>query len=151
MEAAASIAGLASLAGLALQLGEVALKLNRLRQRFRDVPKSLERIGLEVTALELHIQELQRCVQRSNGMVAFQHDTAIQMCNGSIQRILHLIDAFEKNLKRSEAYGRLSVLLKDSEIKELFQELEREKSSLILATQILTEYISYPKDSRAHR
>jgi hypothetical protein len=140
----AELAGMASIAGLvslAFQLGDVALRLRQLCKKFSNVPSTLERIVLEVTVLELHIQQLQRCsaTTAASGMVAFQHDSAIQLCQRSVDSISRLLEKFERKSKRSETLGRLAFLIKETEVRELLQELEQEKSSLILATQILTE------------
>jgi hypothetical protein len=137
----AAVASIAGLASLALQLGEIGLKVKRLCRKFRDVPDTLEGFVLEITALELHIQHLQtRFLSKApDVMVIGQFNAAIQLCQRSIGKVSCVLEYFESRLKKSEKLGKLAFMTRENEINQMFQEIEREKSSLILATQILTE------------
>lgn len=135
---AASIAGLIT---IGTQLGAVALKLRKLRGQYRDVPHALERAVGEVTILEMHLDSLKRCLEGSpvNQMIIFEHDAVIQMCLSSVRKITQILDAHERKLKRSEKLGRIAVLVKEDDMKDLFDELERGKTTLISATFLLSE------------
>lgn len=135
---AASIAGLVIIES---QLGVVALKLRKVRDNYRDVPTTLERAITEVTILEMHMNSLKRCLEgsRVNQMIVFEHDAIIQLCLDSVRKITHMLDEHERRLKRYERFGRGIVLVKDQEMKDLFDELVRGKNHLISATLLLSE------------
>lgn len=135
---AASISGLVTIGA---QLGLVAIKLRGLREKFRTVPKVLERTIQEVALLELHIELLKRSMNgsRINQLIVFEHDAVIQMCLTSLHGIVKVLDDHERRLRKSEMYGKLMFLVSDSDMKELSDELERGKTNLVLATQLLAE------------
>lgn len=137
----AAIGSVVGIVSLAIQLGDVALKLRAICKKFKDVPATLERIVLEVTALQLHIQQLQEYQANValNSNAALGHDIAAQLCKSSVDSISRLVEDIEAKLRKSETRGRLKFIAKEDDLRSMLDELQREKTSLILATQMLTE------------
>lgn len=132
------IAGAAGLASLALQLGETSLKLKRLSHGYKQAPKILEDVTFEIETLGLLVLQVER--QRA------AHDTpdettarCLTMCQKQLLRIRALVVKLEVVLQRSNKFGRLRVSLEEQDLRQLCDELEKTKSSLMLSCQLLSE------------
>ncbi|KAL9095830.1 MAG: hypothetical protein Q9165_001827 [Trypethelium subeluteriae] len=130
------ISGGAGLVSLGIQLAESAVKLKRILSTAKNAPQTISRhvFGLETMALALQQLEQHR-----------QHDThneslltrCIMDCRESTFQIQKAVDKMDHYMKvHNNIWGRFYTVYKEPGVKELFDDLERAKSSLELAYTI---------------
>ncbi|KAK5719543.1 hypothetical protein LTR15_008067 [Elasticomyces elasticus] len=137
----ASIAGVAGFATLAMQLGQGLVKLKELHKRLGDAPETLNHAILSIMTIQTQLQMVQTCTT-SSGHYTLQRatvDAPLELCQRSIRKVNVIIDNIERGWKRSERFGKLMVTMKDREMRDLLQQLDREQSMLSLAVQFYAE------------
>ena len=129
-----AVASGAGLASLAIQLGESALKLKSLYDRFKDAPNSLSTISHDLETLALLLQELEihRQHDRYGGVILGR---CITRCREGVKEVSVLIEKMERRIKSRVTIGRMYAALKDKDMARLLLDLEDAKSSLMLALQ----------------
>ncbi|KAK3068092.1 hypothetical protein LTR53_014608 [Teratosphaeriaceae sp. CCFEE 6253] len=145
---AASIAGVAGFTSLALQLGQGLLKLEQLHRKLRDAPEMLNHAILSIMAIEMQLQMLRSYATTSSSYSREKAmlDAPLELCARSIRKMNGIIDDIERKWKRTERFGRLAAVMKDKEMRELLQQLDREQTMLSLAVQYYAE-----ANANAHR
>ncbi|KAK3641630.1 hypothetical protein LTR56_011232 [Elasticomyces elasticus] len=139
---AASIAGVAGFTTLALQLGQGLMKLKELRKKMRNAPNTLQDAIQGIMAIDTLLQMIQTytmspgCYSVQNAML----DVPLELCLRSVRTLNAVIDEIEQSWRKSDRYGRLVVAMKDREMRDLWQSLNREQSILLLAVQVFVEY-----------
>ncbi|KAK3636197.1 hypothetical protein LTR56_014360 [Elasticomyces elasticus] len=138
---AASIAGVAGFTTLALQLGQGLIKLKELRKRMRDAPNTLNDAIQGIMAIEMLLQMVQNHTILSGGYSAEKAmvDAPLELCLRSVGKLNAIVDEIEQNWRRSDRYGKLVVARKDREMRDMWQQLEREQSILMVAVQMFVE------------
>ena len=126
--------GRAGLASLAIQLGESALKLKSLYDRFKDAPSSLSTISHDLETLALLLQELEiyRRHHRYDDLILGR---CITRCRKVVNRVSVLIENMGGRIKSRVTVGRMYTALKDKDMTRLLLDLEEAKSLLMLALQ----------------
>ena len=137
LEIAASMAGIAGFATLAVQIGQGLLKLEKLRKKLRDAPASREHAVACIAATETLLHTVQSYTAPHNSSPITQE--ILNLCNQSVQKINRIIDAVEVTWKRSDHLGKLKFTLKEKDMRDLRKELEQEQIMLLLALQANSE------------
>ncbi|KAK5696214.1 hypothetical protein LTR97_008634 [Elasticomyces elasticus] len=145
----AGIAGVAGFASLAIQLGQGLVKLKELHRKLRDAPDTLNHAILSIMTIETQLQMIQTYTMSSSSYNSKQAliDSPLELCHRSIRKVNGVIDNIERKWKKSELFGKLTVTLKDREMRELLQQLDREQSILSIAVQIYAESSSCASDA----
>ncbi|KAK4950604.1 hypothetical protein LTR10_010597 [Elasticomyces elasticus] len=138
---AASIAGVAGFASLAIQLGQGLVKLKELHRRLGDAPDTLNHAILSIMTIETQLQMIQTYTMTSGRYTQEQAsiDLLLELCHRSIRKVNGVVDNIERKWKKSEFFGKLTVTMKDREMRDLLQQLDREQSLLSLAVQIYAD------------
>ena len=134
--AAASGAGLLS---LALQLGHTVLRLKSFYLRVQDMPKTLESLSFDLQTISLTLRELELHRQRDRHDSVLL-DRCVSRCQEDVQIVVQLVDRLERRIGRLRLAGKIYAALKDPEINELMDDLERAKTSILLALQMYNMY-----------
>ncbi|KAI9148049.1 hypothetical protein HJFPF1_11870 [Paramyrothecium foliicola] len=130
------VAGGAGLLSLSIQLGESVIKLKKIYNAARDMPKNMSKIifGLETIAIALRELEQQRQQSGHNGALLLR---CIVQCQQDTAEIQHLVDEIESKLSRDTKFGKkFNVLLRDPEVQGLLNKLAAATNSLELAYMI---------------
>ncbi|KAK5725232.1 hypothetical protein LTR17_013101 [Elasticomyces elasticus] len=137
----ASIAGVAGFASLAMQLGQGLIKLIELHRKLGDASDTLNHAILSIMTIETQLQMIQTYTMSSSSYTPEQAliDAPLELCYRSIRKVNGIIDNIERSWKKSERFGKLMVTMKDREMRELLQQLDREQSMLSLAVQFYAE------------
>ena len=135
-----AVASRAGLVSLSLDLLESAQRLKSLYNRAKNAPVTLLDLTHNLETISLLLQELEKHRQydTANGELL---ERCTSQCRQSTDKIRALVDKLERRLQSLSVLGRLSVSLKDSKITQLLSELERAKSSIMLAFQIYSTYV----------
>jgi hypothetical protein len=130
------ISGGASLLSLGIQLGESAVKIKRIFYAAKNAPQTISRhvFSLETMALALQELEQHRRYDAHSGALL---ERCIMSCRESTFQIQQLVDKMEHYMTAYDGVGgKLYAVYKEREVKELFEDLEKAKSSLELAYMI---------------
>ena len=140
MEVLGVSAGAAGLASLAIQLCDSVSKIRRVYKGMRDAPAKLEDLMLELTTMELHFRQLVHYRASTptwgNGEDAFAVDLVVKRCTSSVRKIAHIADKLDARMARSKLLGRMLMPFHEADVEDLWQTIEREKSSLALLCQL---------------
>lgn len=126
-------AGGAGLLSLSIQLGESAMKLKRLYNAASNAPRTVSRLVFDLETMAMALNEIEHRRQRS-----MYSDTiltrCITTCQQNVAEIQRLVGKMETKLaNHSKVHGRVYTALKDRDIQDLCNDLERAKASLELA------------------
>ena len=130
------ISGGAGLLSLGIQLSESAVKLKRIFYAAKNAPQTISRHVFSLETMALALQELEqhrRHDAHSGALLA----RCIMGCRESTFQIQQLVDKMEHYMTAYDRVGgKLYTVYKEREVKELFEDLEKAKSSLELAYMI---------------
>ncbi|KAF2229286.1 hypothetical protein EV356DRAFT_456130 [Viridothelium virens] len=128
------VSGGAGLISLSIQLTESAVKLRRIISTAKDAPQTISTYIFHLETMALVLQQLEQ---------HRQHDTynepllkqCIKECQESTSRIGQEVDKIIHYMaaRNNKVWGRLYAVYKEPKVRELFDNLERAKSSLMLA------------------
>lgn len=136
-EAAASIAGLAS---LAIQLAESVATLRRFYRSVRNAPDALEELVSELETITLALRQVERLrsgPELENKAALLAH--CQQSCERGVRRLRQVVDKFHRLQSKAKGIGQLYYAFKEKEEQALLNDLERAKGSLAFAFQLYTE------------
>lgn len=127
--AVASGAGLASLSG---QLIQSAQKLKSLHNASRDAPTTVADLchELETVSLNLRLLESHR---QSNILGDELLERCVSVCARMVAKIQAAVDRMSSLMNRSRLTGRIYTAFKEPETKQLLEDMERAKTSLLAA------------------
>jgi hypothetical protein len=130
------ISGGAGLLSLGIQLSESAVKLKRIFYAAKNAPQTISRhvFSLETMALALQELEQHRRHDAHSGALLARCIMAYRESTFQIQQLLDKMEHYMTAYDR--VGGKLYTVYKDREVKELFEDVERAKSSLELAYMI---------------
>ncbi|KAK5463065.1 hypothetical protein LTS15_002778 [Exophiala xenobiotica] len=122
----------AGLLSLSVQLGESAMKLQRLYKAAKDAPSTIEGLLSELETMRLAMGQLEqhRCHESHSEALITR---CIAQCQQHVQRVRLLVDDLESRLAKHKVRGRLYTAFKERDVNELLGGLERAKSSLHFA------------------
>lgn len=129
----------AGLASLALQLMETAIKLKALVHAYKDAPQTLESLVFEIETFSLILLELERDRQAHDTSAGDLIARCVLLCQWGVERVRTSINRLERIIRRGKLFGQLVTALEGKEVFQIFQELERAKSTLGLAHGIYLE------------
>lgn len=129
-------AGIAGLGSIAIQLGQCAMAIRRFQRTFRAAPKTLDAVAREIETLAVALQHLeQHCSialpegQSRNALL----ECCIAACSAACDRLAHVTEKMQRLIESRRAYGRLYFALREQELREMSLDIERAKTSLLLA------------------
>lgn len=126
-----AVSGGAGLVSLAIQLWESAAKLKTLFNAANNAPQTVSALIFSLETLALELKELEQGQQPGPGSLLARCITA---CRSRTSEIQQLVSKMERCMAKHEGLrGRVYTALKDRDVKELLDDLERTKSSLVLA------------------
>jgi hypothetical protein len=130
------ISGGAGLLSLGIQLGESAVKLKRIFYAAKNAPQTISRHVFSLETMALALQELEQH-RRHDAHSGALLERCIMSCRESTFQIQQLVDKMEHYMTAYDRVGgKLYTVYKEREVKELFEDLEKAKSSLELAYMI---------------
>lgn len=129
------VSGGASLVSIALQLGESAVKLKRFYHRVKDAQLNLADVAEDLEVISLSLCNLEKHTQYGG------HDTTLldrcaRRFKEKADAIELLVSKLEARVNRFNMIGKVYLVLSQPETLGLLNELERVKSSLMIALQI---------------
>ncbi len=128
-----------SLASLAIQLLESAEKIKRIYSDTRNAPARLRALAEDVGMTALMLQNLEAYRQQHD----IGNDALLWRCTArmreSVESIDALVTALHSRLQRYPIFAKLSVAFKEDYLQRLLDELERSKTSIIVAHQLYME------------
>ncbi|ERF72637.1 hypothetical protein EPUS_05691 [Endocarpon pusillum Z07020] len=127
------IAGGVSLVSLGIQLSGSAVKLKRMLSTAKNAPQTISQYvsSLETMAAALQLLEHHQQYDAQSGALLARCITAFRESTLRIQQLVDKIEHYMTAYNR--VGGKLYTVYKEREVKELFDDLERAKSSLELA------------------
>lgn len=133
--AAASVVGLVS---LGVQLAECAVKLKKLCDQVEKAPEALRTLEIEVKLFSLLLQDVDAFrIQRG-----FNHSAPLLQCVYHCQivtaKIVSYVREIEGMSRKYKLAGRVYAALRLSDVNSLCRDMERAKTNLIIALQLLT-------------
>lgn len=132
----AAVASGAGLVSLAIQLLESSQKLKGLYTTCRDAPQAVADLSFELETMSLSLRQLdthRRADVLDDQLLARCIITCARM-NTKIEATITKMDGL---LKKFRGVGRVYAVFKEPEMRRLFEDLERAKSSMLFA------YMSY--------
>jgi hypothetical protein len=140
---AASIAGVAGLSSLAIQLGQGLFKLKELHRKFRDAPETLQQAIWGISNIELQMKLVQSYIgpKEHYSQESALLDATLELCRRSVCKINDLIDDVETQWKRANFRGKLKILTTERAMREYLQRLIQEQSILMFAVNIYSEWV----------
>jgi hypothetical protein len=130
------ISGGVGLVSLGIQLSESAVKLKRIFSTAKNAPQTISRHIFSLETMAIALQELERH-RRHDAHSGALLARCIMECRESTFQIQQLVDKMEHYMTAYDRVGgKLYTVYKEREVKELFEDLERAKSSLELAYMI---------------
>lgn len=117
---------------LSAELLDGAIRLRGLYQRTKDAPFLLTDLSFELETISLLLKDLERHRQQD------RHDTLLMertmsRCAEKTGLIQAQIDELEGNIRKCSKLGRASVIFKHKELRSMLEDLERWKSSILVA------------------
>ncbi|KAF2168476.1 hypothetical protein M409DRAFT_21225 [Zasmidium cellare ATCC 36951] len=140
--AVASVAGLIS---LGLQLAECAVKLKRFCDQVEKAPEALRTLEIEIKLFSLLLQDveafrIQRAITPSPSLLQ-----CIYHCQIVAAKIVNYVQDIEGISKKYKLPGRVYTALRLSDVNALCRNMERTKTNLIIALQLLS--VGFPAAS----
>lgn len=121
------------LVSLSIQLGESGLRLKRIYNAAKDAPRHIESLVFDLETMAIGLRELEHLRSQGKCNDVFLARCATN-CDQSTSEIRLLIDKMERCMASSfKLKGRLYAVFKEPDMKDLLNNLERTKSSLMLA------------------
>jgi len=124
----------AGLVSLSLQLVDSAQKLKLFCDNTKNAPRSLKKLGYQLDTLVLMLQLFDDDKADDTG------DAALLRCVESLQEEVEdlqaLVRRLEERLRKSRIMGKFAAAFQDQDIERCLSQLERTKTSAILAHQI---------------
>ncbi|EXJ67537.1 uncharacterized protein A1O5_09550 [Cladophialophora psammophila CBS 110553] len=127
------VTGAAGLVSLSIELGRCAVRLGRIYRTAREAPRIIETLvfDLETMAICLRDLEQHRLHDTHSGVLLARCITSSQQRTAEIVR---LVDKMERYMAdHVSVKGKLYTAFKERNVKELLDDLEKAKSSLMLA------------------
>lgn len=117
---------------LSAELLDGAMRLKRLYQRTKDAPSLMTDLSFELETISLLLQDIERRRQQDS------HDTllmerAVSRCAEKTSLIQAQIGEFEEGFRKCSQLGRAFVAFKHKELRSMHEDLERWKSSILVA------------------
>jgi hypothetical protein len=130
------ISGGVGLVSLGIQLSECAVKLKRIQSVAKNAPQTISGYIFSLETMSIALQELEQH-RKHNAHNGTLLGRCIIECRESTSQIQQLVNKMESYMTESNSLrGKLFTVYKDQEVRELFDRLERAKSSLELAYMI---------------
>ncbi|KAH7325537.1 hypothetical protein B0I35DRAFT_115196 [Stachybotrys elegans] len=140
MSGAETIVGIvgsgAGLLSLSIQLGESVMKLKRIYDAAKELPKNISKIilGLETIQIALQMLEQQRQQSGHSGVLLVR---CILQCQQSSDEIQQLVDELQAKLSKHKKFGRmLNTFLRNPKVQDLLDKLATAMNSLEFAYMI---------------
>lgn len=131
--AAASGAGLLS---LAIQLGDCAVKLKSFYEEVEKAPKSLNWLSREIKTLALLLKQIDGARFENDLVDTDVLAQSIELCTECTEEIVEATNKLESIMRKYRAAGRVYSAFRLRDVTDLCANLERAKSSLVLAFQV---------------
>ncbi|KAK3672303.1 hypothetical protein LTR78_007843 [Recurvomyces mirabilis] len=127
------VSGSAGLLSLTIQLGQGAIKLKRFCETAKAAPETIARVTHDLETIVWTLQQLKRH-RHDDSQSAAVVDRCIDRCRSSASKFRDLVERVENRLKqRRSINAKLYAAIKEPEIQELMADLEKTKSSSLLA------------------
>ena len=139
-EVFAAVASGAGLVSLSIQLIDSAQKLKKLFNATKDAPTTVADLCFELETMSLSLRQLD-----SHRNASITGDELLGRCFTTCARMVMKIEVtvtkIERLIRRYHVGGRLYMAFKEPEIQNLFDELERAKSSMSFAYMSYCQYV----------
>lgn len=127
-----AVASGAGLVSLSMQLIESTQKLKSFYNASREAPDTLADLCEELQILSMNLRLLES--HRQNNILGDELlEICVSKCARMIAKIQTSVDKMGSLMNRSRLAGRLYTAFKEPEIKQLLEEMERAKGSLLTA------------------
>lgn len=139
-EVFAAVASEAGLVSLSIQLIDSVQKLKKLFNASKDAPTTLVDLCFELETMSLSLQQLD---SHRNASIAGDEllGRCFTTCTRMVMKIEVTVTKIERLIQRWHVGGRLYMAFKEPEIQNLFDELERAKSSMSFAYMSYCQYV----------
>lgn len=137
-EVLAILSGGAGLVSMAIQLSESVTRLKTFYRAFKHAPETLIQLAFEIETFSLLLQEVGSQWPSNSTLSSQATERCIYTCMKQVQTIAATVEKLQTFLHRSSILGKLRSALDSKELDHLCDGLERAKSSLAIALQLLT-------------
>lgn len=127
----AAVSGI-GLLQLSTELFDGAVRLKTFYERARDAPSMLKDLAFELETISLLLQRLEQYRQQDSHDAALM-ERCISACREKAKSVQTQIDKLEERLQKHDKLGRGSVAFKIKELHLLRDEMERWKTSIMVA------------------
>lgn len=127
-----AVASGAGLVSLSMQLLESTQKLKGFHGACRDAPETVKQLCFDLETMSMALRQFEQ--YRQNDI--FGNDLlsrCIVACDQAVARIRAAVDKVDRLLSRARFAGRVYMGFKEPEVRKLLEEMERAKSSMLLA------------------
>jgi hypothetical protein len=145
------VASGAGLASLAIQLGGSIIKLERFCSAVRTAHEDLRAVIFEVKTLGLVLRKIELDpVDASSNMDPEIMQHCVQICQDAVARIENVAATLEASIQSQRIPGMIKTVLKEKQIQEMFQRLDRAKGTLMIAYQAYTHERQFAAQRTQH-
>jgi hypothetical protein len=140
-----AVASGAGLVSLSMQLLESAQKLKGFYDTYRDAPEAVRQLCFDLETMSLALRQFEQYRQ----IDLFGSELlgrCVLACERAVARIKTAVDKVDRLLSKGRFAGKMYMGFKEPEVRRLLEEMERAKSSMLLA---YTSYCQYVSTSRA--
>lgn len=135
------VSGGAGLASLALQLGESAQEMRRLYRSYKEAPRFLEDVSVELDTFAIMLHAVERDCQDCDLVDRTIVERCVQMCHRACEEIRELVTKLKESIAYAAKRGKLRAAFEHSVMVRRRSELDRARQSLAFAHQLYSEYV----------
>jgi hypothetical protein len=136
-----AVASGAGLVSLSMQLLDSAQKLKGFCDLCRDAPETVKQLYSDLETMALALRQFEQ--YRQNDVFGSELlSRCIVACDQAVARIKTAIDKVDRLLSRARFAGRIYMGFKEPEVRKLLEDMERAKSSMLLAYTSYCQYVS---------
>jgi len=137
-----AVASGAGLISLSMQLLDSAQKLKGFCDLCRDAPETVKQLYSELETTALALRQFERFRQKDI-LGSELLSRCIVACDQAVAKIRTTVDKIDRLLSKTRLAGRVYTGFREPEVRKLLEDIERAKSSMLLAYQSYCQYVSH--------